>query len=71
MGAKLKSLTLRELHTLRMSENRVIRTIFAPMSDEVPGYWRKLLNEELYNLYSSLNIFRQIRSRRMRWVGHA
>jgi hypothetical protein len=36
----------------------------------VTGDWRKLHNEELYNLYSSLNIIRMIRSRRMRWAEH-
>jgi hypothetical protein len=36
--------------------------------DEVTGGWRKLHNEELHNLYSSLNIIRMIKSRRMRWV---
>jgi hypothetical protein len=36
----------------------------------VTGEWRKLHSEELYNLYSSRNIIRQIESRRMRWTGH-
>jgi transcription termination factor 2 len=36
----------------------------------VTGDWRKLYNEELHNLYSSLNIIRMIKSRRMRWAGH-
>jgi hypothetical protein len=38
--------------------------------DEVTGEWRKLHSEELHNLYSSPNIVRQIKSRKMRWAGH-
>jgi hypothetical protein len=60
------SLTLREEHRLRVFENRVLRRIFGPKSDEVTGEWRKLHNGELHNLYSSPNITRQIKSRRMR-----
>jgi hypothetical protein len=44
-------------------ENRVIRRIFVPKRDEVTGEWRKLHNDELNILYSSPNIFRQIKSR--------
>jgi hypothetical protein len=51
-------------------ENRVLRRIFGPKRDEVTGEWRKLHNEELHILYSSPDIIRQIKSRRMRWVGH-
>jgi hypothetical protein len=51
-------------------ENRVLRRIFGPKRDEVTGEWRKLHNEELRILYSSPNIIRQIKSRRMRWAGH-
>jgi hypothetical protein len=51
-------------------ENRVLRRIFGPKRDEVTGELRKLHNEELHNLYSSPDIIRQIKSRRMRWTGH-
>jgi hypothetical protein len=51
-------------------ENRVLRRIFGPKRDEVTGDWRKLHNEELHNLYSSPNIIRMIKLRRMRWAGH-
>jgi len=48
----------------------VLRRIFGPKRDEVTGEWRKLHNEELNVLYSSPNIVRVIKSRRMRWAGH-
>jgi hypothetical protein len=48
----------------------VLRKIFGPKRDEVTGEWRKLHNEELRDLYSSLSIIRIIKSRRMRWAGH-
>jgi hypothetical protein len=51
-------------------ENRVLRRIFGPKWDEVMGEWRKLHNEELHNLYSSPDIIKQVKSRRMRWAGH-
>jgi hypothetical protein len=51
---------------LRVFENRVLRRIFGPNRDEVTGQRRKLHSEELHNLYSSPNIIRQIKSRRMR-----
>jgi hypothetical protein len=52
-------------------ENRVLRRIFEPKRNEVTGGWRKLHNEELRDLYSSPIIIRMIRSRKMRWAGHA
>jgi hypothetical protein len=63
-------LTLREEHRLRVFENRVLRRIFVPKRDEVTGEWGKLHNEELHNLYSSPDIIRQVKSRRMRWSEH-
>jgi hypothetical protein len=49
---------------------RVLRRIFGPKMDDVTGEWRKLHNGKLHNLYSSPDIIRRIKSRRMRWAGH-
>jgi hypothetical protein len=59
---------LREEHRLRVFVNRVLR-IFGPRREE-NGSWRKLHNDELHSVYSSPNIVRVIRSRRLRWAGH-
>jgi len=61
---------LREECRVRVFENRVLRRIFGPKRDEVTGEWRKRHNEKLNDLYSSPNIFRVIKSRRMRLAGH-
>jgi hypothetical protein len=66
-GCEAWSLTLREEHRLRVFENRVLRRIFASKRDEVIEEWRKLHSGELHNLYSSPDVIRQIKSRRMRW----
>ena len=50
--------------------NRVLRRIFGPKRGEVTGEWRKPYNEELNDVYSSPNIVRVIKSRRIRWAGH-
>jgi hypothetical protein len=54
------SLPLREEKRLSMFEKRVLRRIFGPRRNEVTEGWRKLLNEELHKLYSSLTIIRII-----------
>jgi hypothetical protein len=59
---------LRKEHRLRVFENRVLR-IFGPKGEE-DGSCRKLHNDDLHSLYSSPNIFRVIKSRRMSWAGH-
>ena len=69
-GCETWSLTLREERKLRVFENMVLRGIFGPRRGEVTGEWRRLHKEELNDLYSSPNIVRVIKSRRMRWVGH-
>jgi hypothetical protein len=69
-GCEIWSLALREEHRLRVFKNRVLRRIFGPKRDEVTGEWRKLHSEELYILYSSPNIIRQMKSRRMGLAGH-
>jgi hypothetical protein len=63
------SLNLREEHRLRVFENRVLRRIFGPKREE-DGSWRKLSNDELHKLYSSPNVVKVIKSRRMRWAEH-
>jgi hypothetical protein len=60
---------LREEHRLRIFENRVLRRIFGPKREK-NGSWRKLHNDELHSLYSSPNIVRVIKSRRLKWAGH-
>jgi hypothetical protein len=68
-GCETWFLTLREEHVLRVCENRVLRRIFGPNKEEVTGGWRRLHNE-LHNLYSSPNIIRVIKSRRMKGARH-
>ena len=53
-----------------MFENKVVRKIFGAKKDEITGEWRKLHNAELHALYSSPNVIRCLKSRRLRWAGH-
>jgi hypothetical protein len=69
-GCESWSLTLRKECRPRVFENRVLRRIFGPKRDEVTGEWRRLDNKELYAVYSSPDIIRMIKLRRLRWAGH-
>jgi hypothetical protein len=60
---------LREESRLRVCKNKVLRRILGPKRDELTGEWRRLHNKELYVLYSSPNIIRVMKSRRLRWAG--
>jgi hypothetical protein len=69
-GCETRSLTLREEQGMRVFENRLLRRIFGPQRDDGTGERRRLHNKELNDLYSSSDIVRVIKLRRMRWVGH-
>ncbi|KAJ4444123.1 hypothetical protein ANN_05912 [Periplaneta americana] len=69
-GCETWTLTLREKHRLRVFKNKVLRKIFGAKRVEVTGEWRNLHNTELHALYSSPDIIRNIKSRRLRWAGH-
>jgi hypothetical protein len=61
---------LTDEHTLRVSEKRVLRKIFWHKRDEVTGEYRRLHNKEIYDLYSSKNVNRVMKSRGMRSTWH-
>jgi hypothetical protein len=65
-GCETWSVTLREKRRLRVFENKVLRRIFGPKKDKLTREWRRLHNKELYALYSSPNIIRVSKPRRMR-----
>jgi hypothetical protein len=67
-GCETWSLTLKEERRRRVFENRVLRNIFGPKTDEITGELRKVNNEELNGLYSVPNIVRVIKSRRISWA---
>ena len=69
-GCETWSLILWEERKLRAFENMVLMRIFGPRRDEVMGELRRLYNMELNDLYTSLNIVRVMKSRRMRWAVH-
>jgi hypothetical protein len=58
---------LKEKRRLRVLEDRVLRKMSESKRDEVRGEWRRLHNEELHALYSSTNMIRVIKSRRIKW----
>ena len=68
-GCQTWSVTLREERRLRVSDYRVLRRIFGHKKNEIMGECRKLHNEKLNDLYSSPNIIRVIKYRRMKWAG--
>jgi hypothetical protein len=61
---------LREECRLLVFENRVLRRIFGPETNEGTGEWSRINNKEVHALYSSPSIIRVTKSRILRWVGH-
>ena len=70
VGERLKFWQLIAQPSILKGKQSRLRRIFGPRRDEVTGKWRRLHNEELNDLYSSPNIVRVIKSRRVRWAGH-
>jgi hypothetical protein len=70
MGVELGLSHLTDKNRLRVFENRVLRRMVGSKRDEVTEECRKLHNEELHILYPSPNIIKQMKPRRMTWVGH-
>jgi hypothetical protein len=55
---------------LKVFENNMLRKVFGPKRAEITEDWRRLHNEGLHHCYSSTDVIREIKSRRMRWEGH-
>jgi hypothetical protein len=64
------SVTLNKDHKLRVFKNTVLRKLFGTEKEDVTGWWSKLCNEELHDLYASPNIIRVMKSWRTQWAGH-
>jgi hypothetical protein len=69
-GCETWSLMLKEEHRLMVFENRVLKRIFGLKRDRIVDGWRNMHDEDLYNLYLSLNIIKIIEPSRMRYAGH-
>jgi hypothetical protein len=59
---------LREEYRFGVFENRMLRRISGSMKGKITRDWRKFHNE--LHMYSSPDIIRMFKSRRMRWAGH-
>jgi hypothetical protein len=69
-GFETWPLTIGKGRRLRVFENKVLKRAFGPKREEVVGVCRRQHNEELHNLYASINFIRVIRSGTMKWTGH-
>jgi hypothetical protein len=69
-GCETWSVTFREKHRLRVFENSVLRNIFESKRNDMTGLWINLQKQKFDDLYSSPNIIRVIKLRRLRWTGH-
>jgi hypothetical protein len=65
----MANISTSQIKSVHVAKTKVLRGIFGPKFEE-DGSWRKLHNDELHSLYSSPNIVRVIKSRKMRWAGY-
>jgi hypothetical protein len=61
-------LMLRKGYKVRVSENRVLKKMYRPARNEIIGEWRRMHKEKLHDLYSSPNITRVMKYRKIRWA---